>query len=223
MKRSQLVAAALLTKQANGFMSGLNTVTDYLPFIGAAKDLGRSVGSFSRGDWKTGLGQAASGIGFGALDFATGGLGSAVAKGGIKALGRGALTQGFKRALPWSLGAGVVDQGVQTALGTGTPQPPASPGVGWGAYDPGAVRRSVENGRRAGGSFYDAGPYGTGTPQPPAASPMGPAIAGGGVRFDPRMIQTGPIALQPAFQSPVWPGRDFLGRPAAGPGSAYYR
>ena len=117
-----------------------DTVTDYLPFVGAAKDIGRGVGSMANGHWGRGLGEMAMGAGFGALDFATAGLGGTALRAVGKLGMRGALEAGahaageaglkgiaagggraFARAAPSDFAGGVVAEGANLGLNGGSP------------------------------------------------------------------------------------------------------
>lgn len=110
-----------------------NTVTDYLPFVGAAKDIGRGVRDLSQGNVWSGLGQMAMGAGMGVLDATTMGVGSALARGGIKGLTRGVAITAAKRALPYTavsagMGEGVKALGSQDTTPAGNPPtPPNTP------------------------------------------------------------------------------------------------
>ena len=75
-----------------------DTITDFVPFAGGAKDIAKGIYSGWNGHPLMGFGQALMGAGSLALDTFTGGLGSTVAKGGIKALGHMA-----PKALVWGL------------------------------------------------------------------------------------------------------------------------
>lgn len=152
MTHAEQYRASLLTKSAWTAGGVANTVTDYLPFVGAAKDLGRGVSSLAQGKWGQGLGQLGMGLGFGALDLATGGLGGTIARGVGKLGIRGALAAGthaagaagakgiaqgagrvFAKAAPVSVGLGVGGTALGSALEAPAAQPPqynAMGGVG---------------------------------------------------------------------------------------------
>jgi len=127
MTHSEQLQVARRIKSAWTMGGVANTVTDYLPFVGAAKDIGRGVGSLAQGKWGQGLGQLGMGVGFGALDFATAGLASSAIRGvgklglrgamsagahaagqaGVKGIAQGVGTAAMKSA-PWSAGYGAL-------------------------------------------------------------------------------------------------------------------
>jgi hypothetical protein len=137
MNHVQHLRAARMCKSAWTMGGVANTVTDYLPFVGAAKDIGRGVRDLSQGNVWSGLGQMAMGAGMGVLDATTMGVGSALARGGIKGLTRGVAMTAAKRALPYTAVSAGMGEGMKALAGTGAtpaaeqPAPPNTPMPGW--------------------------------------------------------------------------------------------
>jgi hypothetical protein len=141
MKRTELLRAARI-KSAWSAGQAADTVTDYLPFIGAGKDMWRGaqgisngVGQIFRGNIRQGLGAAAKGFGqqmmgnaFMAADVFTGGLagsaGKLALKGGVKGLAHVG-GKAFAKALPYTAGAEALNTGVGRMMGGGRPNAPA--------------------------------------------------------------------------------------------------
>lgn len=125
MTHEERLQAVLLYKQAGGWQTA-DTVSSFIPFVGGAKDVGKGIYNFSQGQWGKGIGNTLWGLGSLALDTFTGGLGSAVAKGGLKVLGK-AMPMAFAKALPWTAGAGGMAWGMDKMLPQQPQQPEAAP------------------------------------------------------------------------------------------------
>ncbi len=147
MNAAERLKAANLLKSAWTAGGVANTVTDYMPFIGGAKDVGRGIGGMMgggmdilRGNFRqglgkygAGLGQMTMGTGMLALDTFTGGLGGAAGKLALKGGGKALAQAGgkaFVRAAPWTAGAGLAGAGLtRLTEGPEQPQMPNIPGA----------------------------------------------------------------------------------------------
>lgn len=92
---SQAHINAVLIKRAWNKWDAMDTATDFVPFVGSTKDMGKGVWDLVHGNWKSGLGNLAGGVVGLGLDVATGGA-AGLLKGGIKAVGKAGIRGGAK-------------------------------------------------------------------------------------------------------------------------------
>ncbi len=99
----------------------IDTIADFIPFLGTAKDLGLGAWSLGEGDNTEGIARLLGGAAGAVVPFGIGKIGKKLAKGGIKA-GTSAVAKGLAKEGVETIAEQAVKQGIKEAAESGVEQ-----------------------------------------------------------------------------------------------------